>query len=120
MEGDESMRKYDCSRTLDYSHEFDRMCQMYHLFTGPECDGCPHRKICSGPDDITQKHIDLLQKWSDEHPEITRKEKFEQIMKEAGLDYRFCNFKMPKSRCVDSCAECKKYWNGEWTDDKSI
>lgn len=67
------MTKYDCSRTLDYVHELGRICTVY-----PGCEGCPFGNIsCAFVSDITQKHIDIVQKWSDEHPEkpkLTREE----------------------------------------------
>ena len=58
------MKKYDCSKTLDYIHEQGRMCN------DTRCEGCPFRNInCAFVSDITQEHIDIVQKWSDEHPE---------------------------------------------------
>ena len=63
--------KYDCSKALDYTHEKNRMCVTY-----PSCsDGCPLELLdCRG--DITQKKIDAVQKWSDDHPKKTRAEAF--------------------------------------------
>lgn len=69
------MKKYDCSRTLDYCHEKHRMCTVY-----TNCEGCPFIDMdCGFVNDVTQEHIDILQKWSDEHqhpemPKITREE----------------------------------------------
>lgn len=67
------MKKYDCSRTLDYVHERDRMCRHN------KCDeSCPlvRRSDECNPGAITQEHIDIVQRWSDEHPEpkLTREE----------------------------------------------
>lgn len=71
------MKKYDCSKTLDYVHEMSRLCNSIPV-VGGTCDNsnCPlgHITICSYP---TQEHIDILQKWSDEHPEkpkLTKRE----------------------------------------------
>lgn len=62
------MKKYDCSKTLDYKHELNRVCKMYE-----QCYlGCPMRiqdNSCVGISEITQESIDRLQKWSDENPE---------------------------------------------------
>ena len=68
------MKKYDCSKTLDYAHEFKRMC------VGRSCRGdhCPFLGKSCSPDSITDEHIQILQKWSDEHPEplkLTKKDR---------------------------------------------
>lgn len=65
------MKKYDCSKTLDYTHEFKRMC------VGKSCRGCPFLGMHCSPDGITDEHIQILQKWSDEHPEskLTKKDR---------------------------------------------
>lgn len=63
--------KYDCTKTLDFSHEYDRLC---HSF---DCDECPMHTRCADASEITEEHIAIVQKWSDEHPEtlkITREE----------------------------------------------
>ena len=60
------MKKYDCTKTLDYSHELKRMCEVH-----TKCEGCPFKNLkgCAFVEAITQKHMDIVQKWSDEHPE---------------------------------------------------
>ena len=58
----------DCSKTLDFSKEFNRLCYTYNA----ECEGCPLENSnysCDGYD-VTQKVIDIVQKWSDEQPDI--------------------------------------------------
>lgn len=59
--------KYDCNKTLDFSHEYKRMC---HCFD--RCEGCPLNTWCPEMSDITEEHIAIVQKWSDEHPEIPK------------------------------------------------
>jgi hypothetical protein len=62
--------KYDCSKTLDYLKERKRMCDMYDF-----CQGCPYGTLgagCAPFRDTSQEYIDILQKWSDEHPEIPK------------------------------------------------
>lgn len=66
------MSKYDCSKTLDFVHEFTRMCD-------GGCRACPlqYRKECTLRK-VTEKTIAIVQKWSDEHPEkpkLTKKER---------------------------------------------
>ena len=66
------MSKYDCSKTLDFVHEFTRMCD-------GGCRACPllYRKECTLRK-VTEKTIAIVQKWSDEHPEVpklTKKER---------------------------------------------
>lgn len=64
--------KYDCYKTLDYWHEYKRICHVYMNTTDAyECnDNCPLRhKGCEEP---TAEIIAIVQKWSDEHPEIPK------------------------------------------------
>lgn len=56
----------DCNNTLEYKHEFLRMCNSYR-----KCRDCPFNgEPCHGIDDISEKYIETVQKWSDEHPEL--------------------------------------------------
>lgn len=64
--------KYDCSQTLDFSHECRRMCDSMRA-----CEECPLHTRCAEISDITAEHIDIVQKWSDSHPEppkLTKRE----------------------------------------------
>lgn len=67
------MKKYDCNKTLDFSHECSRMCHSVYA-----CEECPLHTRCADLSDITAEHIDIVQKWSDEHsemPKLTREER---------------------------------------------
>lgn len=60
----------DCNNTLEYKHEFLRMCKNYR-----KCrDGCPLKDMpCHGAEDvavISEESIEAIQKWSDEHPKL--------------------------------------------------
>ena len=62
--------KYDCSKTLDYIHEWNRMCS--HYLKGPDktCKNCPldmYDYICN---ETSPQHLQIVQAWSDSHPEI--------------------------------------------------
>lgn len=75
----EKMSKYDCTKTIDYAHELQRMCAAND--DGRACSGCPLFGLgCSESKDITERYVSIVQKWSDEHPEkpkpkLTRKER---------------------------------------------
>ena len=60
------MSKYDCTLALDYAHERDRMCATMDN----ECENCPFWIF--NCDDITKDQINILQEWSDSHPEMPR------------------------------------------------
>ena len=64
----------DCSKTLIYVAERNRMCGTYDK----NCWECPLVKdgCCDIVEELTQKHIDVVQKWSDEHPQETMREHF--------------------------------------------
>ena len=73
------MSKYDCSKTVDYAHEFTRMCDA-------GCEACPLRKgplhkVGCGLRKLTEKTIAIVQKWSDEHPEVPKLTKKENCRK---------------------------------------
>lgn len=74
------MKKYDCSKVLDFKHEKDRMCKIID-----DCDNCcfghlirpkDGELLCDWISVITEDEISALQKWSDEHPQRTRAEAF--------------------------------------------
>lgn len=62
----------NCTLALDYSREIIRLCASYSLagFCSTECPFYKEFKDVKSCayGQITQKHIDLLQKWSDENP----------------------------------------------------
>lgn len=67
------MGKYDCSKTIDFFHEMERMCNSY-----PICGGCPLIGTNCGGKNVTKEQISAVQKWSDEHPEkpkLTKKDR---------------------------------------------
>ena len=71
--------KYDCTKTLDYDHEVNRMCKTIPTSPIGKCPNCPLANIggCSPASGLIQRTIDIVQKWSDEHPEkpkLTKKE----------------------------------------------
>lgn len=107
--------KYDCNKTLDYSHEKKRMCGTYH-----DCsNGCPLSVIyCHG--DIMQEHIDIVQKWSDEHPEKTRADAFFEMFPKSCIKStpRECFYGLigNLNSCENiDCYDCwKEPYNGEF------
>ena len=107
------MSKYDCSKCVDYEHEYKRMC------IKNECDECTLNGFvghCDAPD--MKDKIDTVQKWSDEHPEHPEKT----ILEDFHEKYPNCKWKdgtpvmcvnnlcNVKERCPHtmSCTDC---WN---------
>lgn len=78
--------KIDCSKTLNYSQEFERMCDAHSKRNGfNDCsDSCPFHGFgnCSSMT-ITQEKIDIVQKWSDEHPLESMAEHFRKMFPNA-------------------------------------
>lgn len=71
--------KYNCNKTLDYDHEVNRMCKTIPTSPIGKCPNCPLANIggCTPGNGLTQKTIDIVQKWSDDHPEqpkLTKRE----------------------------------------------
>ena len=69
MDNPTPARRYDCGKTVDYAHEYRRMCCAIH------CDECGLKNhpcnivgATNTPEQI-QRIIDVTQRWSDAHPE---------------------------------------------------
>lgn len=59
------VKKYDCSNTLDYGHELQRMCSSIN-----DCWMCPiHHDSGVCKSKISSESISAVQNWSDTHPE---------------------------------------------------
>lgn len=58
-------KRYNCSNTLDYSHELQRMCSSIN-----DCWMCPiHHDSGVCKSKISSESISAVQNWSDMHPE---------------------------------------------------
>lgn len=102
--------KYDCSKTLDYMHEKNRMCDT-HSEIGCDCCELGNNGCCNLIEKTTQEHIDIVQKWSDEHPELTRIEKFKELIKDTEFEDMFdCSFGWPEERHEES-KKAEAWWN---------
>ena len=108
-----SKAKIDCSNVLNYVAETERMCKSHNH----NCGSCPLEYIgCDVVSEITQRHIDVVQRWSDENS----------ILKKTNKDYFFEAFpNAPKAnggypvlcvrnvglrdyltRCERNCTDC--------------
>lgn len=98
--------------------EKERMCSQI------ECNECMLEENGSCRIDIstiTQKHIEFVQKWSDEHPIMTRRDKFINLMEENGFEEFAKQVKSIKCQyfdkgngvpcAMDNCNRCMEYWN---------
>lgn len=113
--------KIDCSVTENYLRERGIMTKNCVI----SCDKCPlgfHKnKAMISCYKFESEHqaeaIAIVQKWSDEHPVMTNKEKFVQIMKDAfGADIVINNGDCPPTdsyleECNERCSECLKWWD---------
>lgn len=109
------MSKVDCSNVLNYIKEYNRMCG------GMICSDCKLKDMhCSELDKITQEHINIVQKWSDEHPQITRREYFIKMCNENGFEKIIDNFlkfepcEHGEKYCIgENCDECINFWESK-------
>lgn len=70
------MAKVDCSQAVNFIRESKRMCEYYRH----DCDKCPMSIMNNGYDRLCtvvieqypDRAIEIVQKWSDEHPVKTR------------------------------------------------
>lgn len=104
--------KKDCSNILVYKEEMNRMCQYLD-----SCRDCGlDDDTCNDIDELSPEHIEIVQKWSDEHPVKTRQSELLELLPnmeyEECLDYCPSEFE-PSIVCNNemSCVECKKeFW----------
>lgn len=103
--------KYDCYKTLDYAHEYNRFCNKHH------CADCPLSYKVHGAgtcDALTADHIEILQRWSDEHPEKTRADKFLELLK--GTEFEHAFVQLGEDLCFAGDNDTL-WWNGVVEDD---
>ena len=88
------MNKWDCSKAIDYIHETLRMCNTIKTSPVGKCPNCPLANVggCTPANGLTQANIDIIQKWSDEHPELPTVTKEERVFLET--------FKKPYSKTI--------------------
>ena len=80
------MKKYNCNNTLEYAHEFHRMCKTFRSSRGQKiCEGCPLAKKPCDICHISSEHIRRVQEWSDNHPETVLTGKEVEIFKALNL-----------------------------------
>lgn len=112
----------DCSKTLEYVKELDRMCK-YYLNTDSKCDKCPLKGLgCSDLTSITQNHIAEVQTWSDCHPIKTRQSEFLKMYPHSDLGesiiticpWQLGEITLEECSSHSQCDDCrKKYWMEE-------
>ena len=103
------MKKYNCNNTLDYAHEFTRMCNTFHCSSG-----CPLYVLpCGAAKNITPEHIRRVQAWSDAHPETVLTDEQREIFK--ALDLLGLKFIAKDSNgAVYAFAERPEKWFRAW------
>ena len=109
--------KIDCTQVLNFKNEFLRMCKSYQNPDDvSDCGECPVKETCICEiDDITQEHVDAVQKWSDEHPMETMLEHVKKLLPDIALSERGLPKMCPhllgfkRGKCGGTtCTEC---WN---------
>ena len=117
----------DCSKTINFLHEFKRLCDSRDECVANVADeeNCPmfgvcsitHSKLCA---ETIKKAIETVQKWSDEHPVKTYMQDFFEKFPKAQLDSDgtpfACRKKLyggvrPKDKRCDRREACKYCWN---------
>lgn len=126
----------DCSQTKVFLAEWKRMCDYYKEGLA---EGCCRRKDCPVSDrdthfcdpyigHIKQKHIDAVQKWSDEHPEPKPKtyadvffEKFPNAEKGSDGAPAICRAKIfSDGTCYMKPLYCHLCWNEPYPEQEAI
>lgn len=115
----------DCTKTVEFLREWKRMCD------GTICRRCGigeandsvtmscRRYVMTYPEDA----IDIVQKWSDEHPALTWAGKLRELLPNANIDGLVCgtcprdlfggDAPVNYTNCVNKCSDC---WNGEYKE----
>lgn len=114
------MNKIDCANIYNFINEWDRRKQKEKITMVSALEWFGN--ISSFTNDTISERLDdeikKLQKWSDEHPKMTRKEKFKKMCEENGfenLNLNLCSHKnVPIANCkANNCTACGDYWNEE-------
>ena len=120
----------DCSKTKEFLQEWERLCK--ENICGERCGNitCPVEKACDGRyswcyhfiKNCPVEAIEIIQKWSDENPIVTRQTEFLKLFPNARMRYRddeilvldICPAALDGSfNCEEDvvCAECQRdYW----------
>ena len=119
---EEKQMKFDYHKILDFSHEFARFCN-----SQSDCKDCTlFNGSCLDLTSITQADIDIIQEWSNTHPQKTRLQAFQEIFPKFDNfvpDGTICFFHLigkPGLYCKDApMAEsyCKECWNLPYNDE---
>lgn len=109
----------DCSNIFNYKKEITRMCDINDDGQG-NCVDCPLMELkhdCCNVFDLTKECVDIVQKWSDEHPVKTRQCEFLKVFPNAethdGIIKIFpCHVeKSLIEHCNGACRKCKEeFW----------
>lgn len=103
------MSKIDCTNIYNFMSEWERRRE-----AEPDVDWTAINRLEFG---VVKTFIEELQLWSDEHPKMTRKEKFEKILLKICEDN---GFEKPDGSCgypycvkYNLCEVCRAYWDEE-------
>ena len=105
---------------VKYLKERKRMCNSYNNM----CDGCGFGKVpeCDHTeDDNPEKAVEIVEKWSAEHPVKTRQSEFLKLFPNAKINssgvLSACPVRIDENAvdaCKDPCEKCRKeYWLSE-------
>ena len=108
---------------VKFIKEKDRMCHSYEDKFHFRCNECSLSSVKNGYHSSCQsfivnhpeKAIEIIEKWSEEHPKKTRLDDFERKYPDAkyvcGIP-SFCCSDLGYCDCKDTCtADCEKCWN---------
>ncbi len=113
----------DCSKTENYFNEKLRMTKKHKLNGGAyicelNCTDCPLNSSNNGSSDMMscsdfealypEKAIEIVQKWSDEHPQKTYLSEFLKNYPNAELNHGVPRVCLKKLGAVSGCAKTKK------------
>ena len=111
---------------VKFLKEEDRMCDKYKYSSDHTCSDCPCHSKRNGTDEICislrktdpAKYVEIVEKWSKEHPAKTRQSEFLKMFPNAQTLQNGALIVCPKLvdseyeiNCNGSCIDCrKKYW----------
>lgn len=103
--------KYNCNNTLDYAHEFKRMCNEFSF-----CGNCPMDKLPCKVSDISETHINIVQEWSDAHPKIRLTAEQREVLKAMLLlGFKYIAKDRSGKTYIYTACPIKAYAHAMWT-----
>lgn len=120
----------DCTKAAEFLREMRRLCRTFNTCG----DGCPlyckyiDERLCNASKNLDEGTIEIVQKWSDEHPVMTWEGKLKKLLPNVDMSkiigtccpYNLLGGEAPNMETCCSSGDyedCVNCWNGEYKEE---